>query len=153
MDTEIILKTGDENCLCDIEELWKELNKLHLEKSPDFKCHFRTLTFQSRRESLLCKAEKGKLNIIIAYHKDNKIGYCISSIADDTGEIDSIYVKDDYRNRCVGNMLMEASLRWLKTNNAKLINVAVSIGNEEVFGFYAKYGFKPRLTLLQLNSK
>lgn len=152
MDSEIILKTGDESCLSDIRELWEELNQLHLEKSPDFKPHYRALTFQSRRESLLAKAEKGKLSTIIAYHNEMRIGYCVSSIVDDAGEIDSIYVKADYRKRLVGTMLMESSLNWLEENGVTSISVAVSVGNEEVFGFYAKYGFKPRLTILQLNS-
>jgi len=77
----------------------------------------------------------------------------VSSIIDETGEIDSVFIKPEYRKKGVGNMLMEASLNWIKTNNVKLIRVAVSVGNEEVFGFYAKYGFKPRLTVLQFGSE
>ena len=40
-------------------------------------------------------------------------------------------------------MMTEASLNWIKANRVKQIRIAVSIGNEEVFGFYAKYGFLP----------
>jgi len=153
MDNDIILETGNEKLLADIEELWEQLNQLHMAKSLDFKHHYRTFTFQARSKSLLSIAEKGKLFIAIAHHREEKIGYIVSSIIDETGEIDSVFIKPEYRKKGVGNMLMEASLNWIKTNNVKLIRVAVSVGNEEVFGFYAKYGFKPRLTVLQFGSE
>lgn len=151
MENEIILKTGDKDFLNEIRELWEELNQLHLEKSLDFKSHYRKFTFQAREQALLSNTEKKKLFIIIAYLKEVKIGYCVSSVVDDVGEIDSIYIKPEYRNRRIGNMLIEASLNWINENNVKSISIAVSVGNEEVFGFYAKYGFKPRLTILQLS--
>ena len=45
---------------------------------------------------------------------------------------------------------MAASLNWIMSCNAKKTIVKVSVGNEEVFGFYSKYGFAPRLIELQL---
>ena len=152
MDNDIILKTGDKSFLSETKELWEELNQLHIEKSLYFQQHYNTFTFQARKQALLANAEKGKLLVVIAYYKDVKIGYCVASIVDDSGEIDSLYNKPEYRNRGIGNMLMEASLNWIKANSAKTISIAVSVGNEEVFGFYEKYGFKPRLTVLQLSS-
>ena len=145
----VILKTGDERLLCDIEELWKQLNQLHIEKSPDFKEYYRTTSFQTRSQGFLSAAKRGKLFISIAYCGEEKIGYVVASVVDETGEVDSIFVKPDYRNKHIGDLLMEASLNWIMTNNVKLTRIAVSVGNEEVFGFYAKYGFKPRLSVLQ----
>lgn len=150
MNSEINLVSGDINIVDDIQELWEELNQLHLEKSQDHKQHYMSFKFQERKDTLIEYAEKGKLLIFIAYHKDIKIGYCVASIVDDIGEIDSIYIKSNYRRIHVGNMLMEASLNWIKSYNSKKIIVQVSTGNEEVFGFYSKYGFAPRLTELQL---
>lgn len=153
MNSEIALTTGDVNILDDIQELWEELNQLHFEKSPNFKQHYMAFTFQSRKKSLISSAENGNLFIVIAYHQGIKIGYCVSSVVDDIGEIESIYMKPAYRKSHVGNMLMETSLHWIKSSNVKKIIVKVAAGNEEVFGFYSKYGFAPRLTELQLVSQ
>jgi ribosomal protein S18 acetylase RimI-like enzyme len=149
MENGISYITGDERIIDDIEELWEELNQLHLDKSPYFKHHYSVFTFQARKESLMACANRGKLNVIIACQKDAKIGYCVSSAVDNVGEIDSIYIKLDYRGQRIGDKLMKMSLDWLRENNVKSIHIAVSSGNEEVFGFYSKYGFKPRFTKLE----
>ncbi len=150
MNSEIDFKTGDESILDEIKELWEELNYLHFEKSLHFKQHYIAFTFQSRKETLINTAASGKLFIAIAYDKDIKIGYCVSSVVNKIGEIDSIFIKPNYRKEHVGNALMEASINWIKASNVKKIIVKVSVGNEEVYGFYSKYGFKPRLTELQI---
>jgi len=147
---DIVYKSGDETNLDEIQELWEELNQLHLEKSPYFKQHYMSFSFQSRKESLIKCAERGKLYVLIAYHGSEKIGYCVASAVEDVGEIESICIKPDYRDKQIGNALMEASLDWIKSCNVKKTILKVSVGNEEVFGFYSKYGFKPRLTELQL---
>lgn len=150
MDKKIEFITGDTSLLDEIKELWEELNQLHIEKSVDFKNHYKAFTFAARKESIVRHIENGALLVAIAYCNNLKIGYCISSVVDGIGEIDSIFVKTGYRKSDVGHKLMEMSLDWIKTNAAKKIVVKVSVGNEEVFGFYSKYGFAPCLTELQI---
>ena len=148
---EITFITGGASFLDEVKELWEELNQIHFEKSVDFKNHYKAFTFATRKESLVRHTENGKLLVVIACCNDQRIGYCISSVVDGIGEIDSIFVKSDYRKSDVGHKLMEISLDWIKSNTAKKIIIKVSVGNEEVFGFYSKYGFAPRLTELQIN--
>ena len=150
MDKKIEFITGDTSLLDEIKELWEELNQFHIEKSVDFKNHYKAFTFAARKESIVRHIENGALLVAIAYCNNLKIGYCISSVVDGIGEIDSIFVKTGYRKSDVGHKLMEMSLDWMKTNAAKKIVVKVSVGNEEVFGFYSKYGFAPCLTELQI---
>ena len=150
MNSGINLVHGDISNLDDIKELWEELNQHHLDKSRDFKQFYREFTFSSRKETLINRAENGKLLVLIAWQNYSKVGYCVASVVDDVGEIDSIFVKSDYRNSRIGNTLMEESLNWIKSWKAKKVIVKVSAGNEEVFRFYSKYGFAPRLTELQL---
>ena len=146
MDKKIEFITGDTSLLDEIKELWEELNQFHIEKSVDFKNHYKAFTFAARKESIVRHIENGALLVAIAYCNNLKIGYCISSVVDGIGEIDSIFVKTGYRKSDVGHKLMEMSLDWIKTNAAKKIVVKVSVGNEEVFGFYSKYGFATCLT-------
>lgn len=153
MDNAVTFETGGEELLDDIKELWEQLNQLHLEKSPFFKSHYRTFTFDARKQALLSCARAGRLFICVAYDKDIKIGYCVASVVGNTGEVDSIYVKPDYRRTGIGSALMEKSLDRIKSNNAGKIIVKVAFGNEEAFGFYSKYGFAPRLTELQMKDE
>lgn len=150
MINDITFKPGNEKLLDETKELWEELNQLHLEKSHDFKKHYASYTFQMRKDRLNAYAGKGKLSVMIAYDKDVKIGYCIASVVDGVGEIDSIYITPDYRDSHVGSTLINISLNWIKLNNTKKIIVAVSAGNEEVLNFYSQFGFAPRLTQLEM---
>jgi ribosomal protein S18 acetylase RimI-like enzyme len=98
MNNEILYFNGNETLINDIEELWTELNQIHFEKSLDFKRRYKDFTFRQRKQSLLSRASKGELFIAIAYDGDRRIGYCVSSVFDNIGEIDSIYVKPDFAN-------------------------------------------------------
>jgi hypothetical protein len=93
MNNEISYFTGNETLIDDIEELWIQLNQVHFEKSLDFKYRYKDFTFRQRKQSFFSRAGKGELFIVIAYDRDKKIGYCVSSIVDNIGEIDSIYVE------------------------------------------------------------
>lgn len=148
MNNEITYLNGDENILDDIKELWEELNQHHIEKSLHFKQNFLDYSFGKRKETLIKPSENGSLFIIIACDNECKVGYCVSSVAANRGEIASIYVKPEYRKHNVGTVLMEKSLEWIKSNDVKEIAVGVSGGNEDVFAFYAKFGFAPKYTLL-----
>ena len=149
MNKDITYITGNENIIDDIKELWEGLNRHHLEKSRDFKHHFENFTFQKRKESLINKSKNGEIYIVIAVHMGCNIGYCVSSAVNSVGEIESIYIKPEYRKCRVGTALMESSLKWIKANNTNRIILGVAAGNEEAFGFYSKFGFVPVSTKLQ----
>ncbi|MDR1043786.1 MAG: GNAT family N-acetyltransferase [Candidatus Adiutrix sp.] len=153
MNNEISYFNGNETLIDDIEELWTELNQIHFEKSLDFKHRYNDFTFRQRKQSLLSSASKGKLFIAIAYDGNRRIGYCVSSIVDNIGEIDSIYVKPEYRKQHIGSVLMEKSLDRINSCDATSVTIKVAAGNEEAFGFYSKYGFKPIFTELQIATK
>jgi ribosomal protein S18 acetylase RimI-like enzyme len=48
---------------------------------------------------------------------------------------------------------MEKSLDWLNLLDATTVTIKVAVGNEEAFGFYSNYGFKPIFTELQIATK
>lgn len=141
---------GKEELLDRIGALWEELNILHCEKSPHFKDFYANYTFQARKDALLSTAQKGQLCVVLACNGDFAVGYCVASVVDDVGEIDSIFVSGDYRKRGIASNLMDQALNWLKQSKPKRMVIKVSAGNEEVYGFYAKYGFYPCLTELQM---
>lgn len=44
---------------------------------------------------------------------------------------------------------MEVALEWLQEQKCIQIDLIVAAGNEEVFPFYEKYGFKKRATIMR----
>jgi diamine N-acetyltransferase len=141
---EIIEK--DKSQLQDIKSLWEELNSYHGQLSTNFKDHFNSFTFENRISKLI---DKEHLSLFVAFDRTISIGYCIATADKERGEIDSIYIKNGYRGQKVGYKLMFKALEWLNKLNLNEIDIFVAEGNEQVFGFYEKFGFKNRFTVLQ----
>ena len=131
----------------EIEPLWRELNFHHYEKSENFKGHFSSFTFAERSKQLLAK---DKLTIFTARENSELVGYCIASSSNGIGEINSLYVKPQFRGTLLGKLLTESAMLWLSGLNCSQISICVVDGNEEAIPFYEKFGFKKRFNVLQI---
>ncbi len=144
--------SGDETLLDKIEQLWLGLNQQHLESSPDFKSYYQKLTFENRKAFLLQKSQNGALYVELAEDESagRFVGYCVSSLDKNrVGGIESLYVEAAYRGLGIGDALIKSSLAWMDIKGAETKLVSVAAGNEEAFKFYARYGFRPRRTVLE----
>ncbi|MDJ0569026.1 MAG: GNAT family N-acetyltransferase [Pleurocapsa sp. MO_192.B19] len=107
---------------------------------------------QSQRDSgLVAKTIDGKLHIQLVYasDKDEPIGFCITSLSDDRiGEVEALYILDEYQGNNLGTKLLQTSLQWLETHKALEEKLIVAVGNEQVFSFYQKFGFYPGYSTL-----
>lgn len=142
---------GDVKLLDDIKELWEALNEHHKEKSLHFKEFYNKFSFDARKADLIKQAQNKHMLVITAFDDEVQIcGYCISSVDNDnTGEINSIFVLHSYRGLGIGEQLMQKGLQWMDEMGAEKIVVNVAAGNEQAFGFYERYGFYPRRTMLE----
>jgi diamine N-acetyltransferase len=141
---------GNQKILDEIKTLWEGLNEHHMLLSPYFKQHYQTLTFEARKAELQKKAKQTQMRIDLATDKTVHVGYIVSRIDKaKTGEIDSIFVSPSYRGFGIGDALMKNSLEWMDKKGAVTKIVEVGVGNEQAFGFYSRYGFYPRKTLLK----
>lgn len=148
----IAYKTVDRGDLRLIEPLWKELNRQHMKNSSHFRDRYRNFRFEDRISILTDKVRGDLLLVLTAWAEGRKqpVGYCISSVDYlGGGEIDSIFVLKEFRKAGVGRELMERSMAWLVKQKPKSLKVTVAAGNEEVFGFYGKFGFLPAKTVLE----
>lgn len=138
-----------------IRPLWEQLVLHHKARSTNFKDFYDNFTFEKRKADLLNKSRDGLLRVDIAEDRDTSrnIGYCISTIKENEGEIDSIFVEQDYRSEGIGNAFMERALGWMDDHGVEVKRVAVAAGNEGAFGFYEKYGFLPRQIILEQKRK
>lgn len=131
-----------------IKPLWEKLNQLHLRMSIYFKDHYETFTFEKRMASFQDK-DQNDLKITVVLIADQIKGYCMSSISNNMGEIDSLYLEEDTRGAGIGKELVEAHLAWLHDNGCEKIRLTVSYGNDSVLEFYRKMGFYERMIGLE----
>lgn len=134
-----------------IKPLWEQLRDYQSSKSIDFKDDLKNNTWEKRKKALI--NENKRLKIFLA--KDIEyIGYCISSITNESkGEIDSIFITSNYRESGTGSEFMNRALKWFEESGITDIYISVVVGNEEVLGFYNKFGFKPRTIYLKRTDK
>ena len=136
-----------------IHPLWLLLNDYMHTKTTDFRNHFEQMTFDKRKEYFKKLAAAGILCIDLAFDSSDSnriVGYCVTSLSQEkTGEIESIFIEESYRSRGIGSTLVTRALAWLDENGSTKNRVSVSEGNESVWNFYKKFGFYPRMTVLE----
>jgi diamine N-acetyltransferase len=140
-----------------IRPLWLLLNEYMSTQTTNFRHHFEQMTFEKRKSYLEKLASAGTLCIDLAFDvrdRDRYVGYCVSSLSNEktgdiTGEIESIFVDEVYRSCGIGSTLVTRALVWLDENGSTRKRVSVSEGNELVWNFYKKFGFYPRMTVLE----
>jgi len=128
-----------------IKNLWEKNRQYHENTSEYFKESYRFISFEERVKAF----ENQTIKITVAKSDDGYIGYCISTIIDGKGEIDSLHVEENNRGNGIGKKLVIKHMEWLKENNCKVIGVTVSQENETTIGFYKKLGFYPNTLYMQ----
>ncbi len=61
------------------------------------------------------------------------------------GQVESLYVRDDYRGQGVGQVLMAQALAWCAAHGAAEVGLHVSASNAGAARLYARLGFRPVL--------
>jgi len=128
-----------------IKNLWEKNRQYHENTSEYFKESYRFISFEERVKAF----ENQIIKITVAKSDDGYIGYCISTIIDGKGEIDSLHVEEHNRGNGIGKKLVIKHMEWLKENNCKVIGVTVSQENETTIEFYKKLGFYPNTLYMQ----
>lgn len=135
-----------------IKHLWIKLNIIHYSDSLYWKDDFLRQTFE-KRIGAFEKIEENEIKISIITDNVDIFGYCISTIKDSVGEIESIYLDEIIRNNKYGQALINKHLEWFKSRGCEKINVSVSHGHDSVLGFYNKMGFYERRIELRYKEK
>ena len=134
-----------------IRPLWEKLRAHHMAHSVNFREFYDAFTFEVRMKKFFELPESNLFVEVAEGPAGDIAGYCISSVtADGAGELESIYVEEEFRKRGVGAGLVRNSIEWLKSRNCAKISVAVANGNEAAFPFYEQFGFRHRLSVLEL---
>jgi GNAT superfamily N-acetyltransferase len=135
-----------------IRPLWGQLNEHHHTKASRFRSHYERMTFDERRSYFQKLHEAGQVQLDLAAdaRTGRYIGYCVSSVsAENTGEVESLFVEIAYRSQGVGTILVSRALAWMDSLGTVRNRVSVGDGNEATWTFYRKFGFYPRMTVLE----
>jgi ribosomal protein S18 acetylase RimI-like enzyme len=135
-----------------IRPLWEQLNQYHHTRATHFRKHYERMTFGDRKLHFQDIATAGNLCLDLAADPATGtcVGYCVSSLsAEKTGEVESLFVEEAYRSAGVGTALVARGLAWMDSCGAVRKRVSVGNGNEAAWAFYRKFGFFPRMTILE----
>ncbi len=132
-----------------IEPMWHKINRYHVEKSVHFKEQVASFGYERRMAPVLALDEID-LNTDLVEFAGKDVGYCISCVRGDVGEIESLYLDSKCRGWGLGSILLTRAIKWLKSKGCQKIQLSVGGGNEEVFDFYRKFGFEISSTVLRL---
>ncbi|GEM_PF-43135 len=135
-----------------IRDLWEGLIKYLIEQTKDRSPPIRWPSFETRKTKFMRKNKEREISVIIASNaiSGTHIGYCVSSAAyNEYAEIESIFVREEFRGQGIGSELIKRSLDWIKMIGASSIGVAVTVMNSRAIAFYAKHGFFMRQYLLE----
>ena len=150
-DTTVRYIIGSTELLDAVGPLWEKLTAHHAARSPYFAVQYAEYTYAERKARFLAHTKPTTLRVELVQDMETSsyVGYCVSSINGEAGEIDSIFIEADYRGQGIGDTLMLHALTWMKAHNVSSKQVVVAVGNEQVFDFYRQYGFQPRHIVLQ----
>jgi GNAT superfamily N-acetyltransferase len=136
-----------------IRPLWIQLNDYMHGKAGTFRSHYEKMSFDERKAYFAKVAAAGTLRLDLSFDPQaggKYIGYCVSSLSQEkTGEIESIFVEEKYRSQNIGSALVIRALAWFDEKGSVRNRVAASAGNEGVWDFYKKFGFYPRMMVLE----
>lgn len=133
-----------------LKPLWEQLNAIHFTESGHFKDYYHALTFEKRCEKFLA-LPAGDVHIdgLFPEKSTTPVGYCITTTSKRTGEIDSLFVEERFRGSGYGAALIEHSIDWMKNKGCTRMIISVAGGHESVLGFYQRFNFYPRMTILE----
>jgi len=94
---------------------------------------------------------------LIAEEQELAVGYLLGYLKEKNSvrpiqlaELESIFVKAEYRNSGAGSQLVAHFMTWCKERNVDRIKVNAYAANEGAIRFYERHGFAPRSTSMEV---
>ena len=146
MSQPIQIRSGGPELIELTEPLWQKQKAYHIEIdhiSPDV---YVGISFEKRMEEIREKA-KSLITVLAEDVGDGGlVGYSLGTVNEKgLGEIDSIFVEEEYRGQGIGTTLIKETLAWMDENNARKIKMHVLDVNQSAYSLYRTFGFEARL--------
>ncbi len=131
-----------------IKELWEKNRQYHEDTSEYFGKFYHSINFDDRIK-VMAGFNEDTLKITVAKENDEYVGYCISTIVEGKGELESIHVSASKIGKGIGKELAIKHINWMKEKNCKVIGVTVLQENENAIHFYKSIGFYSNTLYMQ----
>jgi diamine N-acetyltransferase len=144
-------KEGSSELLASCGILWELFISNQAESAGEMSVGVESYIRSLRDDGLLQKTQDGKLQVQLVFVDDEEepIGFCVTSLTQErVGEVEALFVVDRYQGNKLGGQLFQNALAWMEKEGATEQRLVVAVGNENVFDFYAKYGFFPGYSTL-----
>jgi len=133
-----------------IADLWNQNKEYHIEIEDYFRKQYESLNFEKRMEEIFCDSNR-IIKITVAKINEAVVGYCISGIKENVGEIISIHVCSKNRKNSIGSELIKKHIEWMENQECKHIGVYVSSINTKTIEFFTRNGFKNNLVYMEMS--
>ena len=131
-----------------IRPLWEKLIQANAANSPYFADYYGTFEFEIRKGFLQEKLDNGAAMytaVLVDREKKQDAGFVTVTYNRDTsfGEIEMLYLLEEYRGQGMGKKLFKMALSCLDINCIRDRKLCVTYGNEAVLRLYESFGFYP----------
>ncbi len=146
MPKSIQIRAGGAELIGLTKPLWEKQKTYHLgidRLSPE---NYVDLSFEER--AIRIQKKGAHLTTLLAEDRttDHLIGYSLATInLEGVGEIDSVFVEENYRGKGVGTALIKATLVWMEENKVQKTKLHVLDVNQSAVSLYRTLGFEPRM--------
>ena len=136
-----------------IKDLWEKNRIFHQNKTNNFSYQYSNLNFDERMNNIFDSKDINHYKITGIISQNNIIGYCLSIIQKNSGELCTLFIDEKYRNNGLGHLLIEKHFEWFKNNECNSISVNVLIENKDTIKFYESLGFKQNIINMEIPLK
>ena len=131
-----------------IRPLWEKLIQANAANSPYFADYYGTFEFEIRKGFLQEKLDNGAAMytaVLVDREKKQDAGFVTVTYNRDTsfGEIEMLYLLEEYRGQGMGKKLFKMALSCLDINCIRDRKLCVTYGNEAALRLYESFGFYP----------
>jgi ribosomal protein S18 acetylase RimI-like enzyme len=140
-----------------IVALWREVADMHAKLNPMFELiEAPENKYLDHIKDVLVKENS---YVVVAETNDTIAGYAIIALGKrpdvfvmrNSGTIQDVYVKPEYRNAGTGKKMIKALVDFAKEKDTEIINLTVAIDNKEGNKFWIQMGFRPTLNFMSLS--
>ena len=136
-----------------IKDLWEKNRIFHQNKTNNFSYQYSNLNFDERMNNIFDSKDINHYKITGIISQNNIIGYCLSIIQKNSGELCTLFIDEKYRNNGLGHILIEKHLEWFKNNKCNSVSVNVLIENKDTIKFYESLSFKQNIINMEIPLK
>ncbi len=132
--------------------MWDAVRRFHRELEPHWPRQWANpppdILSRLAQELQAYWSDAGRKVIFVCDTGQELVGFIRVALMDSwvcPGQVESLYVRDDYRSQGVGHVLMAQALAWCVAHGAAEVGLHVSASNAGAVRFYERLGFRPFL--------